>query len=170
MKFIPGSHKHALVAHVDTFDDNNLLSRGQEVTVEVDESKGVSVELETGQASMHHGHLFHASDANTTNDRRIGVAIRYIKPSMKQRTGDRSLVALVSGEDRHDNFTIAATPTRDNATDCRLLAMLPQSPRTLVQQTGCPNRTVKKHILYYFTAHHRIRGLRLVRILASCVR
>ena len=110
MKFIPGSHKHALVAHVDTFDDNNLLSRGQEVTVEVDESEGVPVELETGQASMHHGHLFHASDANTTNDRRIGVAIRYIKPSMKQRTGDRSLVALVSGEDRHDNFTIAGTP------------------------------------------------------------
>lgn len=73
MKFIPGSHKDALVAHVDTFDDNNLLSRGQEVAVEVDEAKGVAVELKTGQASMHHGHLFHASDPNTTNDRRIGV-------------------------------------------------------------------------------------------------
>lgn len=110
MKFIPGSHKHALVAHVDTFDDNNLLSRGQEVAVEVDAAKGVAVELKTGQASMHHGHLFHASDPNTTSDRRIGVAIRYIKPSMKQRSGDRSLVALVGGEDRHEHFTIAKTP------------------------------------------------------------
>lgn len=121
MKFIPGSHKDALVAHVDTFDDNNLLSRGQEVAVEVDEAKGVAVELKTGQASMHHGHLFHASDPNTTNDRRIGVAIRYIKPSMKQRTGDRSLVALVSGEDRYDHFTIAGTPkSRLSAEDFEL--------------------------------------------------
>ena len=45
---------------------------------------------------MHHGHLFHASIIKT-NDRRIGCAIRYIKPSMKQLTGDKSLVTLVSG-------------------------------------------------------------------------
>lgn len=110
MKFVPGSHKKKLVAHVDTFDDNNLLSRGQEIAVEVDEDEGVAAELEAGQASMHHGHLFHASDPNTTNDRRIGAAIRYIKPSMKQRSGDRSLVALVSGEDRYGHFTIAGPP------------------------------------------------------------
>jgi ectoine hydroxylase-related dioxygenase (phytanoyl-CoA dioxygenase family) len=110
MKFVPGSHKKQLVAHVDTFDDNNLLSRGQEIAVEVEEGEGISVVLQPGQASMHHGHLFHSSGPNTTDDRRIGSAIRYIKTSMKQRSGDRSLVAHVSGEDRFGNFTVAGPP------------------------------------------------------------
>jgi len=110
MKFVPGSHKKQLVPHKDTFDENNLLSRGQEIAVEVNEADGVAVELETGQASLHHGHLFHASGPNTTNDRRIGAAIRYIKPSMKQSTGDRSLVAHVAGEDRFNHFKIAGPP------------------------------------------------------------
>ena len=107
MKFIPGSHKEKIVPHLDTFDDNNLLSRGQEISVEVDEKKSVIIELEAGQASMHHGHLFHASGPNKTNDRRIGCAIRYIKPSMKQLTGDLSLVTLVSGVDNYGHFTIS---------------------------------------------------------------
>lgn len=110
MKFVPGSHKKQLVPHKDTFDENNLLTRGQEIAVEVNEEDGVDAVLETGQASMHHGHLFHASGPNTTNDRRIGSAIRYIKPSMKQRSGDRALVALVAGEDRFGHFTIAEPP------------------------------------------------------------
>ena len=111
MKFIPGSHKEKIVPHLDTFDDNNLLSRGQEISVEVDEKKSVLIELEAGQASMHHGHLFHASGPNKTNDRRIGCAIRYIKPSMKQLTGDLSLVTLVSGVDNYGHFTIADRPS-----------------------------------------------------------
>ncbi len=110
MKFVPGSHKKQLVAHKDTFDENNLLTRGQEIAVDVDEGEGVDVVLATGQSSMHHGHLFHASGPNTTGDRRIGSAIRYIKTSMKQRSGDRSLVAHVAGEDRYGHFTIAEPP------------------------------------------------------------
>lgn len=110
MRFVPGSHKKRLVPHKDTFDEKNLLSRGQEIAVEVDDSEGVDVVLKTGQASLHHGHLFHASGPNTTDDRRIGSAIRYIKTSMKQDTGDKSLVALVSGRDEYNNFTIADGP------------------------------------------------------------
>ena len=67
MKFIPGSHKDKIVAHVDTFDDNILLSRGQEIAVEINEKEAVAIELEAGQASMHHGHLFHSSGPNKTN-------------------------------------------------------------------------------------------------------
>lgn len=111
MKFVPGSHTKQIVEHVDTFAEDNLLSRGQEIAVEVNESDAVPVALLPGQSSMHHGHLFHASGPNTSSDRRIGMAIRYIKPSMKQNTGDKPLVALVSGEDRHGHFTIADSPT-----------------------------------------------------------
>ena len=110
MRFVPGSHKKQLVALKDTFDENNLLTRGQEIAVEVDDTDGADVVLKTGQASLHHGHLFHASGPNKTDDRRIGTAIRYIKPSMKQRTGDKSLVTQVSGEDKFGNFTVSGEP------------------------------------------------------------
>ncbi|MCB1742091.1 MAG: phytanoyl-CoA dioxygenase family protein [Gammaproteobacteria bacterium] len=110
MRFVAGSHHRRLVPHRDSFAEDNLLSRGQEIEVEVDENSAVDVVLEPGQASLHHGHLFHASGPNSTADRRIGVAIRYIKPSMRQTSGERSLVAMVSGEDRFGHFEIAAPP------------------------------------------------------------
>ena len=110
MRFVPGSHTRQIVPHIDTYDDNNLLSRGQEIAVEVDNSDCVDIILRSGQASLHHGHLFHSSGPNTTADRRIGSAIRYISTSMKQNSGDRSLVALVSGEDHYKHFTVAGPP------------------------------------------------------------
>jgi ectoine hydroxylase-related dioxygenase (phytanoyl-CoA dioxygenase family) len=110
MKFVPGSHTESAVDHIDTFNENNLLSRGQEIAVEVDEKDAVAVVLAPGQSSMHHGHLFHASGPNTTGARRIGSAIRYLKASMKQRDGTKSLVAHVSGEDKWGNFKVALAP------------------------------------------------------------
>jgi len=110
MKFVPGSHTQRIVPHVDTFDKNNLLSRGQEIAVDVNEEDAVHAALNAGQASMHHGHLFHASDPNTTEDRRIGASLRFIKPAMRQENGTKSLVALVAGEDAYDHFEIADSP------------------------------------------------------------
>ena len=110
MRFVPGSHQRSLVPHKDTFDENNLLSRGQEITVDVNDADGVNVILEPGQASLHHGHLFHASGPNTTDQRRVAAAIRFISTSMRQETGDRTLVTLVSGEDHYGHFTVAGPP------------------------------------------------------------
>jgi len=110
MKFVPGSHKKRIVPHVDTFSEDNLLSRGQEIAVDVSEEDAVPAALKAGQASMHHGHLFHASGPNITDDRRIGTAIRYIKPAMKQENGAKSLVALVAGQDDYGHFEVADAP------------------------------------------------------------
>jgi len=110
MKFIPGSHKKKAVAHVDTFAENNLLSRGQEIAVEVNEDEAVTVALKPGQASMHHGHLFHASGPNITGNRRIASAIRYVKASMKQQDGSKPLVAHVAGKDEWGHFNLASAP------------------------------------------------------------
>ena len=124
MRFVPGSHHVRQVPHVDSFDAHNLLSRGQEVAVAVDDSDAVDIILQPGQASLHHGHLFHASGRNQTADRRIGVAIRFIRPSMRQLSGDAELVALVSGVDNYGHFKIAAPPkaklTADDFARCRL--------------------------------------------------
>jgi len=109
-RFVPGSHTRNIVPHADSFADNNLLTRGQEITVDVDDSEGVDAVLQPGQASLHHGHLFHASGPNTTNDRRIGVALRYIAPSMTAEAGPETECILVSGEDRYGHFTLVPPP------------------------------------------------------------
>jgi hypothetical protein len=104
MRFVPGSHRRKDVPHVDSFAPDNLLTRGQEIAVDVDEASAVNVVLRAGQVSLHHGHIFHASGPNTTNSRRLGVAIRYVAPSMKQVSGEKLLVSLVSGKDEYGNF------------------------------------------------------------------
>ena len=110
MRFVPGSHEKKVVPHVDSFAQDNLLTRGQEIAVEVDEASAVNVVLRAGQVSFHHGHLFHASGPNSTPSRRIGAAIRYVAPSMKQTSGDKLLVSHVSGKDDYGHFDVAPAP------------------------------------------------------------
>lgn len=110
MRFVPGSHRE-LVEHSDTFDEANMLSRGQEVAVEVDEADAVEVLLRPGEMSLHHGHLFHASNPNTSSDRRIGLALRFVAPSMKQMSGQRTFAHLVAGEDRFGHFELLPPAT-----------------------------------------------------------
>jgi ectoine hydroxylase-related dioxygenase (phytanoyl-CoA dioxygenase family) len=109
MKFLPGSH-HEQVAHRDTFAAHNLLTRGQELEVEVDEAQAVAVELAAGQASLHHVLLFHGSAPNRSNDRRIGYAIRYIPTHLRMVVGDRGHATLVRGVDTHGNFELEPSP------------------------------------------------------------
>jgi hypothetical protein len=110
MRFVPGSHRKKVVPHVDSFAQDNLLTRGQEIAVDVDDGSAVDVVLRAGQVSLHHGHMFHASGPNATNARRIGAALRYIAPSMKQVSGDKLLVSHVSGKDDYGHFDVAPPP------------------------------------------------------------
>jgi non-heme Fe2+,alpha-ketoglutarate-dependent halogenase len=111
MRFIPGSHQHEVVGHRDTFDESNMLSRGQEISVEVNEAEAVDAALRPGEMSLHHGHLFHASNPNTSADRRIGLVLRYVTPSMKQVSGQATFAHLVAGEDRFGNFELLQPAT-----------------------------------------------------------
>ena len=112
MQVIPGSHKIDQLPHVDTFHKDNLLSRGQEIAVEVDKSKAVGLAMEAGEMSLHHIKLVHGSDANRTDERRIGLAIRYIPTYVKQ-TKVRDSAMLVRGTDKFHNFDYEARPKRD---------------------------------------------------------
>ena len=109
MKFIPGTHKKQ-VEHADTFHQDNLLTRGQEIAVEVDESKAVYAELKSGQASLHHVLLFHGSAPNRSDDRRIGLAIRYVPTYVRQAVGAKDSATLVRGIDEHKNFASEPRP------------------------------------------------------------
>ena len=110
MRFIPGTHTSDDAPHADTFASDNLLSRGQELVAEVDDANAVNVTLQAGQMSLHHGRTFHASYPNQTDDRRIGIAIRYILPSMHQSNGTRTMATLIRGEDTHGNFELSPPP------------------------------------------------------------
>lgn len=110
MKFIAGTHK-AQVDHADTFHKDNLLTRGQEIAVEVDESKAVYAELAPGQASLHHVLLFHGSAPNRSDDRRIGLAVRYVPTYVRQAVGATDSATLVRGVDEHRNFAPEPRPT-----------------------------------------------------------
>ena len=54
--------------------------------------------------------MFHTSGPNKMNSRRLGVAIRYVVPSMKQVSGHRLLVSHVSGKDRYGHFVHLPAP------------------------------------------------------------
>jgi non-haem Fe2+, alpha-ketoglutarate-dependent halogenase len=78
MRVIPGTHIGDQVAHRDTFARDNMLSRGQEIAVEVDGSQAVDLVLQPGEMSLHHVRLIHGSEPNPSARRRIGFAIRYL--------------------------------------------------------------------------------------------
>jgi non-haem Fe2+, alpha-ketoglutarate-dependent halogenase len=112
MKFWPGSHLKNQLEHRDTFAGDNLLTRGQEIAVEVPAGEGVDVALKAGEMSLHHVLLVHGSGPNTTADRRIGYAIRYI-PTHVRQLKVRDSATLVRGRDRHGNFDPEPAPRAD---------------------------------------------------------
>lgn len=112
MKFLPGSHLREQIPHRDTYHKNNLLTRGQEVMVEVDERQAVDVPLRAGEISLHHIRLVHGSKPNTTANRRIGLAIRYI-PTYVRQTKVADSATLVRGADRFGHFDAEPAPAAD---------------------------------------------------------
>ena len=113
MRVIPGTHKLDQVPHRDTFAAENLLSRGQEITVDVDEHRAAMLELAAGEMSLHHVRLIHGSDPNPSDDRRIGFAIRYIPTYVRQVAGSHDTATLVRGVDTYHHFEEEQRPETD---------------------------------------------------------
>jgi non-heme Fe2+,alpha-ketoglutarate-dependent halogenase len=113
MRVIPGSHLKHQLPHQDTYAENNLLTRGQEVMVEVDAADAVDLELQPGEFSLHHVRLVHGSDPNNAGYRRIGYAIRYIPAYVRQTEGPRDCATLVRGVDNYHHFDPEPVPKVD---------------------------------------------------------
>ena len=116
MKFIVGSHKEEVREHQDTFEANNLLSRGQVINGTVDESRVVLAPLKAGEMSLHHVRTIHGSDPNRTSDRRIGMVLRYCATHVRQ-TKLRDTAVLVKGVDTFGNFDLLQGPDEDLGAD-----------------------------------------------------
>ena len=113
VRVVPGSHLWGQVGHHDTFGKDNLLSRGQEVMVEVDESEGVDLRLSAGEISLHDVLLVHGSRPNASSDRRIGIAFRYLPTHVRQTVGVRESAMLVRGIDEYGHFDLEPRPQAD---------------------------------------------------------
>ena len=115
MDFVAGSHKNPILPHNDTFSETNLLSRGQEIAVDVAEEDKTRIELRPGHMSLHHGLTIHGSGPNRSDDRRIGFAIRYLNPNAQQQVAKRDFAMLARGVDMQSNFIHYAAPASDFA-------------------------------------------------------
>ena len=118
MQVVPGTHHREQVAHKDTFAENNLLSRGQEIAVEVDPKDVVDVVLQPGEMSLHHVRLFHCSEPNRSDLPRIGFAIRYIPTYIRQTTEARDSATLVRGTDEFGHFDPEPRPRTEFDPEC----------------------------------------------------
>ena len=104
MKMIRGSHHLDQLPHSDTFEDGNLLTRGQRVDHEVAEEDVAWIELEPGEVSLHHVRIIHGSEANKGADRRVGLAIRFVPTDVRQVNGVKDFATLVRGCDDYRHF------------------------------------------------------------------
>ena len=112
MEVIPKSHKWQNLEHKETFNEKNLLTRGQELNIKTSEYNTIAMPLKPGEISLHHVKLAHSSRTNKTNDRRIGIAIRYTTPQVKQTKADKEkdTALLVRGKDQFMNFNHEILP------------------------------------------------------------
>ena len=133
MRVIPGTHRQQ-VPHEDTFAETNLLSRGQEIDVDVTGQRIVDVELSRGQMSLHHVLLAHNSEPNRADHDRVGFAIRYIGGHVRQTKAARDTATLVRGRNAADTFELEQAPRgelerEDLAYHAAVVAGVPHLPK-----------------------------------------
>jgi ectoine hydroxylase-related dioxygenase (phytanoyl-CoA dioxygenase family) len=109
MQVMPGTHKQTF-PQTDTYAPDNALSRGQEIAVQVDESKAVNIELRPGEMSLHHIGIAHGSKANHSDYPRIGLAVRYIAAEVEQDGMEKQIAQLVRGRDDYGHFELVEPP------------------------------------------------------------
>ena len=102
VRMVYGSHREQQVEHDNRLDRNNALVHGQ-TAIGFDLEEATPIELEAGEMTLFHLFMIHGSGANTTSEPRLGLALRYIKPSVRQ-IGVRDSALLVRGQDHCGNF------------------------------------------------------------------
>ena len=111
VRVLPGSNTGPDLVHEETYDSQNLLSRGQSLRG-IDDDAAVEMPLTPGQFSMHHERTAHDSRPNRSDDRRIGLAFFYMAANTRSTLGRRSAM-LVAGEDKYGHWDRDPEPRFD---------------------------------------------------------
>ena len=110
---IPGTHGDR-ADHVDTFGQDNILTRGQQVSG-IDPEAAVHLELRPGQMSLHHPWLVHGSQPNRSAGRRVGMAMQsYLGGDVRPLQGEHH-VMHIAGQPVPAHFVAAPRPNVDSA-------------------------------------------------------
>ncbi len=110
MRVVPRTQLTPLLPQRETYAPDNMLTRGQEIAVDVDETQAVDLVLRPGEMSLHHIGIVHGSGPNQSRGPRIGLAVRYISPDVVQAGATRDMAVLVRGKDEYGHFDLVTPP------------------------------------------------------------
>ncbi len=113
MRVIPGTQKLKQLPHTPRPNEHNMLTNSQEVEFDFENTDSVALELESGQVSFHNYMIVHGSYPNTSDERRVGIAIRYMSTDVKPAHDKPDYAMLVRGVDEYKNFLPEAAPSKD---------------------------------------------------------
>lgn len=113
MRVIPGSHRVGLLAHGERASEGNLLRRGEEIEVEVDESRAHDLALRPGEMSLHDSNIIHGSRPNRSDVKRIGFIVRFVTPAYREPTRGPLLRVRGNGDCGHFELMGDSRPSSD---------------------------------------------------------
>ena len=97
VQLMPGSHRK-MIPHVKATPEQAFRQQGDPDHIGVDPDRVVKMKMKAGQFFLFTERMLHYSAANTSDRRRLGLAIRITIPIV--RCYKRHHVLLVRGEDR----------------------------------------------------------------------
>lgn len=87
MTMLPGTHLDGVRKHEETFAEDNILTRGQNIS-NLNLDSAVDLILRPGQMSIHHALTIHGSQPNLSNNRRVGFTLQsFVGPGVQQTIG-----------------------------------------------------------------------------------
>jgi hypothetical protein len=84
--------------------------------------------------SIHHVNIIHGSDANSSNSKRVGFAIRFIAPKVRQ-AGKKYPVILARGRDEYGYYQLSQGPPPGRSID-EAIALHRKAVREYVEAFG----------------------------------
>lgn len=114
MEFLAGSPSLGQLEHRAFAHKHSINGGGQRAVIDIDDAAIVAAPLQAGAFSFHHTLCLHRSQPNTTNARRIGLAISYIPTHVRHiGTKNPAPAMLVRGVDTYGHFELEETPAND---------------------------------------------------------
>ena len=142
VRVLPSSHKLGQLPADLRPQKDNLLSSGQTVQLDFDDTKTLAMPLEPGEVSLHHACAIHGSSGNNSSDRRIGLCLHFVPCHVRPmkrliEKGALCSAMLVRGNLEHEYFPPERAPQGDCDLDALAVhAEAVESYRRMVQALG----------------------------------
>ncbi|MBK18354.1 MAG: hypothetical protein CMM52_05905 [Rhodospirillaceae bacterium] len=116
VQYIPGSH-HDDPTYEFIPDPNNLARNGQHA-IGINEDDAVFAVLKAGEVVFHHQSVVHSSGPNNADHPRVGLAIHYTAPNVRETRFNGATATLLRGEDKYGFWGKDPVPEVDFDKNC----------------------------------------------------